>query len=175
MVLLPKASPNQRLKRKRTIIETPSPYLRRGARTPVALVVAMVVAVVIVTVTIVMAAATRIRHMVQHKQKDESFLFQYVENNGAPSQLSAKVALDILRCSLAQTNYEEFGISLDRVGLHSIRASSAMALHLNGHETHVIQNLGRWASDAFLSYLQLQVEQFNHNLSKSMLLSATHH
>ena len=73
------------------------------------------------------------------------------------------------------TDYNTVGLDLNRIGLHSIRASAAMGMHLNGVPFEIIKLIGRWASDAFLRYLRPMIEQFNHNVSTLMIQTPIYH
>jgi hypothetical protein len=44
-----------------------------------------------------------------------------------------------------------------------------MAIYLAGVPTFSIMMIGRWSSNAFLKYIQKQVEQFSHNVSRRMI------
>ena len=64
---------------------------------------------------------------------------------------------------------EVLGFDQTEVGTHSIRASMAMALHLAGEDDYVIQMLGRWESNSFMSYIRRQVQEFSQGLSTAMV------
>ena len=72
-------------------------------------------------------------------------------------------------------NLDTFGINPAQVGSHSLRAGSALALHLGNTPAHVIRKMGRWKSDAFLSYLHAQIACFSKGLSTLMSLPRTFH
>ena len=63
----------------------------------------------------------------------------------------------------------KLGFTKDNIGLHSIRSGGAMAMFLSGVATIIIMCIGRWSSQAFLKYIQEQVEQFTLGVSKKML------
>ena len=44
-----------------------------------------------------------------------------------------------------------------------------MAMYLGECPVYTIMLIGRWSSDAFLGYIQKQVMEFSHNVSKKML------
>jgi hypothetical protein len=60
------------------------------------------------------------------------------------------------------------GYPLHRIGAHSIRASGAMGLKLNGVEDSSIQKLGRWRSQTWLTYLHSQISHLTSGLSTRM-------
>ena len=49
------------------------------------------------------------------------------------------------------------GFTSDETGTHSVRASLAMMMHLAKEQIYAIILVGRWNSDAFLSYIEKQV------------------
>lgn len=62
----------------------------------------------------------------------------------------------------------EQGYDLDRIGTHSIRASGAMALHLNGVTPETIMLMGRWRSQTWLTYIHTQIAAFSAGMSRLM-------
>jgi hypothetical protein len=68
----------------------------------------------------------------------------------------------------------KLGISKEDIGTHSLRAGSAMAMYLGRCPVYVIMMIGRWSSDAFLSYIRKQVEQFSYDVSSKMLRHQFH-
>jgi hypothetical protein len=60
--------------------------------------------------------------------------------------------LKSVRVAAMQTGLiQHVGYSLDRSGAHSLRASGAMALKLNGYSAEDIIKIGRWTSTTFLT------------------------
>jgi hypothetical protein len=49
-----------------------------------------------------------------------------------------------------------------------------MAMFLGGCPVFLTMMIGRWSSDAFLHYIQKQVEEFNHDVSRKMLTPMFH-
>ena len=70
-----------------------------------------------------------------------------------------------------------FGLGLhpEDIGLHSLRASAAMAMYLNGIPVYTIMLLGRWSSDAFLRYIRKQVTEFSNGVSRKMIQNPRFH
>jgi hypothetical protein len=60
------------------------------------------------------------------------------------------------------------GYDLLRIGPHSLRASGAMQLKLNGVSDSMIQKMGRWSSNTWLQYLHGQISCLTRGLSASM-------
>jgi hypothetical protein len=60
------------------------------------------------------------------------------------------------------------GYSLDRIGTHTLCASGAMALKLNGYSVEDIMKIGRWTSTTFLTYIHSQIAALNHGIAANM-------
>jgi hypothetical protein len=71
-----------------------------------------------------------------------------------------------LTCKCKPPNF--FGYDERDLGSHSIRAGAAMALFLVDVAPHRIMILGRWSSDAFLTYLRPNVAQWTSDMSQLM-------
>ena len=79
----------------------------------------------------------------------------------------------VIKGAATDLNLHEFGINPEQVGAHSLRAGGALALHLAKTKPHNIRKMGRWKSDAFLSYLHAQIACFSKGLSLLMSLPRT--
>jgi hypothetical protein len=64
-----------------------------------------------------------------------------------------------------QTNLNQHGYDPKRVGAHSLRASGAMALKLNGYTAEDIMKIGRWTSTTFLTYIHSQIAALNNGIA----------
>ena len=122
----------------------------------------------------VRAAAAVIRRLREEGATPETHIYQYKDDRGRKRELSGKIALAILR-DYIKTVDKLFGIPAAEVGLHSLRASSAMAMHMNGVPVYTIMLLGRWSSNAFIKYIRKQVIEFSNNVSELMILNGTYH
>jgi hypothetical protein len=60
------------------------------------------------------------------------------------------------------------GYSLDRIGAHSLHATGAMALKLNGYSAEDIMKIGRWTSITFLTYIHSQIAALNQGIAANM-------
>jgi hypothetical protein len=67
------------------------------------------------------------------------------------------------------TGLTDHGYDLKRIGAHSLRASGAMALKLNGVDADTIMKVGRWTSSTFLIYIQSQIAALNAGLAQRMV------
>ena len=88
-----------------------------------------------------------------------------VRSNRSYSQVSSKQVRDTLRNAVSEIGEETIGISRDAVGTYSIRSSFAMLLHLHGVDKTTIMKLGRWKSDAVISYIRESVSGFSRKAS----------
>jgi hypothetical protein len=52
------------------------------------------------------------------------------------------------------------GFEPRKIGTHSLRLGATMEMYLAEIPVYTIMLIGRWLSDAFLHYIQKQVEQF---------------
>jgi hypothetical protein len=66
------------------------------------------------------------------------------------------------------TNLVAQGYDLKRVSTHSLRASGAMALKLQGVDDSLIMKLGRWTRLTFLTYIHSQIGALNTGLATKM-------
>ena len=67
-----------------------------------------------------------------------------------------------------KTNLVAQGYDLKRVSTHSLRASGAMALKLQGVDDSLIMKLGRWTGLTFLTYIHSQIGALNTGLATRM-------
>jgi hypothetical protein len=67
------------------------------------------------------------------------------------------------------TNLTDHGYELTRIGAHSLRASGAMAMKLNGCDADTIKKAGRWTSSTFLIYIHSQIAALNAGLAQRMV------
>jgi hypothetical protein len=67
-----------------------------------------------------------------------------------------------------ETNLVAQGYDLKRVGSHSLRASGAMALKLQGVDDSLIMKIGRWTGLTFLTYIHAQIGALNTGLAQRM-------
>ncbi len=60
-------------------------------------------------------------------------------------------------------------IKKHEIRTHSIRLGAAMAMYLGGVPVFAIMMIGQWGSNAFMKYIQNQIEEFTFNVSSKML------
>ncbi len=73
-----------------------------------------------------------------------------------------------VRCGAKLAKLTDSGYSLSRIGAHSLRASGAMALWLSGHGPEAIMKLGRWRTQAFLTYIHAHIAKLARGTSIKM-------
>jgi hypothetical protein len=83
-------------------------------------------------------------------------------------QTSPSAIVTTVRLAATEYNLQAAGYSLDRIGSHSLRASGAMALKLNGYDETTIKKLGRWSSDTYLKYIQTQIGALTAGVASAM-------
>ena len=87
--------------------------------------------------------------------------------------ISGAVMRATLRRAVRELGESTLNITADDVGTHSIRASFAMLLLLNGEEDSLVMKKGRWKSNAFLAYIRSQISTYGLHASKTMLQTHT--
>jgi len=76
----------------------------------------------------------------------------------------------LVKFAAAETNFVEKGYALDRIGTHSLRASGAMSLKLQGVEDSTIMKIGRWTGLTFLTYIHAQIGALNAGIAQRMAI-----
>jgi hypothetical protein len=84
------------------------------------------------------------------------------------SYVLAKHVNQLLQRAAYRTTIWVEGFELSRIGPHSIRASGAMALYLNGVTEQQICILGRWKSKTWLTYIHTQIAAISAGVSLVM-------
>ena len=82
--------------------------------------------------------------------------------------VSAKLMGDVIQQGAVRSMIWLHGYDLTRIGPHSLRASGAMQLALNGVSDSMIQKLGRWSSLTWLQYLHGQISCLTRGISGRM-------
>ena len=96
--------------------------------------------------------------------------------NGSYKELRPKAVKPLIQmASLAVGLTEDKGYDNNRIGSHSIRASGAMALKLQGVDDTLIQKLGRWSSDTYKRYIRPQIAGLTAGLSTLMTVRLSFH
>jgi hypothetical protein len=112
----------------------------------------------------VQALARRV-HAIRLRAMPESTPLSYL----APGQhVADSDIVSAIRGAAASTGLYRQGYSWRRIGSHSLRASGAMALKLNGADEATIMKAGRWSSKTFLTYIHEQIGALSAGLSLRM-------
>jgi integrase len=88
--------------------------------------------------------------------------------NASGYTISATTINSTIRAAATHLKLHQSGFPLNRLSSHSLRAGGAMALHQAGIQSYVIQKLGRWSSDTFMTYIQNQLSSFSLDLALKM-------
>jgi hypothetical protein len=76
----------------------------------------------------------------------------------------------LIKQAAIDTNLVAQGYDIQRVSTHSLRASGAMALKLQGVDDTLIMKLGRWTGLTFLTYIHSQIGALNTGLAQRMTI-----
>jgi hypothetical protein len=76
--------------------------------------------------------------------------------------------LHTMRRGVKLAKLTDSGYSLSRIGAHSPRASSTMALWLSGHGPEAIMKLGRWQTQNFPTFIHAQIAELTRVTSLKM-------
>ena len=89
------------------------------------------------------------------------------------SNLASGEFLNDIRAVVDAIGPTVLGFKSTDVGTHSNRAGGAMMMYLAKTPPYTIMMMGRWASNAFLRYIEKQVLEFSRGVSTKMLLCNT--
>ena len=120
----------------------------------------------------VRALARHVHYILQNTADASTHLGTYWDCKGNPKILRSSVITATIKLAVTEMGLEANGIPPSSVSSHSIRAGGAMALHLAGVHSHLIQKMGRWSSDTFLTYIHAQISTLSTGLSS--LMGASH-
>jgi hypothetical protein len=84
------------------------------------------------------------------------------------NHVTSKQVITAMKDTIQAIVEDVLSIKKEEIGMHLIRSGVAMAMFLGNCSVCVIMMISCWSSDAFLQYIQKQVEQFSHNVSKRM-------
>jgi hypothetical protein len=117
--------------------------------------------------------AYTIRRLRSYDSYDPDWPVHTYFNGDKFTYISSTEFLIEIRAAVDAIGFEVLGFYSHEVGTHSNRAACAMMMYLAGVPTFTIMLIGRWASDAFLSYIEKQVLSFSKGVSRKMLFSDT--
>jgi hypothetical protein len=90
-------------------------------------------------------------------------------SNGSVEHITSRQVINALHNAVGAIGKACLGISKDKIGTHSIRSGTAMAIYLGEFPVYTIMLIGRWSSNALRRYIRKQVMEFSHDVSKRML------
>jgi integrase len=113
----------------------------------------------------VKALANRVHALHDVAPQDARLPISYVPN---ANHITATDVTRAVRESVVLSGLLNSGYSPTHVSAHSLRASGAMALKLNGVDSDLIMKLGRWSSTTWLTYIHSQILSLTSGLSERM-------
>lgn len=117
--------------------------------------------------------ATIIQQIISHPNTSTRTPVNFFQESKANIQetnyLSQEQLNILLRLTCKLNPPMTFGYKPEQIGTHSIRSGAAMSLFLAKEPPHRIMLIGRWSSDAFLTYLRPQILQWTSGLSSHMI------
>jgi len=122
----------------------------------------------------VVVAATVVRRLEAMGASDDTQVYTYVNEQGRRKILTGAYALSVLRDYMKKID-PSYNLPAKDIGLHSVRASAAMAMYLNDIPVYTIMLIGRWSSDAFLRYIRPQVADFSRGVAKAMIKNSDYY
>lgn len=115
------------------------------------------------------AVARRVHTIMNHSNGQKSqILSTYFDKKGRTKSVTSTHINTAIKSAVKALGLDKQGFSPRSISSHSLRAGSAMALHLNGASSDTIRKMGRWSSDTFLMYIHEQVSAFSAGLSAKM-------
>lgn len=111
---------------------------------------------------------SRLRSHPKHRESWPVFTY-FDKQSGRRNNIKSSEILQDIRTAVEVVGQDVLGFGPKAVGTHSVRASLAMMLYLQKVPPYTIMLVGRWRSDAFLSYIEKQCNEFTKELSSIML------
>ena len=111
---------------------------------------------------------SRLRSYPNYSDKWPVYYYHDSTTNRATAISSTEI-FDDIRAAVDAIGERILGFTSKDVGTHSNRSGFAMMSYLIGTPIYTIMLQGRWQSDAFLRYIEKQVDEFSNNFSEKML------
>jgi hypothetical protein len=89
-----------------------------------------------------------------------------VWNRGRIEHVTSKMVENALHDGVKAYGEAALRIDAHKVGTHSIRSESAMAMYLGGVPVFAIMMIRQWASNSFMKYIRMQIEEFTFDVLK---------
>jgi len=115
----------------------------------------------------VKVCARIVQRMLREGWDHSTPVYKYRNAAGKPAKVSSTAALMYLRDFVQY--HPGAGLVPERVGTHSIRTSSAMAMVLNNIDPLRVMMIGRWRSTAFINYIREEVQEFSQSVATAMI------
>ena len=115
-----------------------------------------------------MALAQHVTYIRQHTKDPTTPLGTYFDKQNQAKAIRSQAISETIKTAAREMQLERYGIPPHKVSSHSLRAGGAMALHLAGKPSHVIQKMGRWTSNTYLTYIHAQISCLSTGLSALM-------
>ena len=112
--------------------------------------------------------ATRVRNYERQGQTNLRIKSITTTDSEEIYHIPSKTILNQVRAATTLAGEERLGLRADCIGTHSIRSGAAMAMHLAGIPSEMIQLVGRWRGQIFMRYLQIQVPDSTIGLAARM-------
>jgi hypothetical protein len=112
------------------------------------------------------ALAARLLHALRTLGFDAP-LGYFVDDQGRIQSVSAADIRAAIRLRAVGDNLKSYGYDLQRIGSHSLRSSKAMRLELADYDDDIIKKLGRWTSNTYLHYIQIQIYNLTAGLART--------
>jgi hypothetical protein len=108
-------------------------------------------------------------HLRSHHAPPTTPIYTYYDPAGTPHAVTPEHIRDSLRTAAADLSHLT-GLDPALLSSRSLRPGGATALLCAGIDTDVIKLVGRWKSDAMMTYLRVSTLAHSHNLAQNMLL-----
>lgn len=116
----------------------------------------------------VRALAERVNHIYSHGGNNNALLCEYYDSRNNKQNITSNIINTTIRVAVTNLGLDKMGITTDLVSTHSLRAGGATAMSLNGENDTMIQKMGRWTSNTFLTYIQTQIGALTKGISRRM-------
>lgn len=119
-------------------------------------------------IALIASTISRLRSYPGFNQNWPIYTF-YDEETQTFSNITSKEIENDIKRAVSALGRDKLGFGPEDVGTHSNRSSLAMLLYLQHVPPYTIMLIGRWRSDAFLSYIEQQCKEFTKGMSQVML------
>jgi hypothetical protein len=120
----------------------------------------------------VRAAAELVRYLYNCKipRNDiQNITLNSIMSKGKLCTIPSTLILDRIRSAFPSLGKGKLGFTENKVGTYSNRSRGAMGMFLASTPVYSIMLIGRWSSDAFMCYIQKQVLEISHRVSRKMI------